>query len=168
MKIDSYGQIILTETDLCNFYLQNPDSTIKESLVTTDVKFHVDLDINNPPILETYQPSTISSLEYDQLNQNHWHMPQEYIDLDIAEWVLHQCDNEEELQRCGAELLKYAELNMLTLLQYLKYLVDTMRLNNIVWGVGRGSSVSSYVLYKIGVHKIDSLYYGLEFNEFLK
>jgi DNA polymerase-3 subunit alpha len=72
------------------------------------------------------------------------------------------------LQRCGAELLRYVELDLLPLLQYLKYLVDTLRLNNIVWGVGRGSSVSSYVLYKIGVHKIDSLYYGLDYKEFLK
>jgi DNA polymerase III alpha subunit len=58
--------------------------------------------------------------------------------------------------------------NLLTLLQYLKYLVDTLRTNKIVWGVGRGSSVSSYVLYKIGVHKIDSLYYDLDPAEFLK
>jgi DNA polymerase III alpha subunit len=43
-----------------------------------------------------------------------------------------------------------------------------MRKENIVWGVGRGSSVASYVLYLIGVHKIDSLYYNLDVEEFLR
>jgi DNA polymerase III alpha subunit len=46
--------------------------------------------------------------------------------------------------------------------------VETMRVNNIVWGVGRGSSVASYVLYLIGVHKIDSMYYDLDIEEFLR
>ena len=50
----------------------------------------------------------------------------------------------------------------------LKYLVDTMRENNVVWGVGRGSSVASYILYLLGVHKVDSIKYGLDIHEFLK
>ena len=95
-------------------------------------------------------------------------MPEEYYSFDIAKWVLDQCKNEEELQRAGDELLKYNERNMFTLLQYLKYLVDTMRKHNIVWGVGRGSSVASFVLYLIGIHKINSLFYDLDINEFLK
>jgi len=57
---------------------------------------------------------------------------------------------------------------MFVLLQYLKYLVDIMRKQNIVWGVGRGSSVASFVLFLIGVHKINSLYYDLNIDEFLK
>jgi DNA polymerase III alpha subunit len=43
-----------------------------------------------------------------------------------------------------------------------------MRDNNIVWGVGRGSSVSSYVLYLLGVHRVNSLYYDLDIHEFLR
>jgi DNA polymerase III alpha subunit len=38
----------------------------------------------------------------------------------------------------------------------------------IIWGVGRGSSVASYVLYKLGVHRINSLYYNLDATEFLR
>jgi len=54
------------------------------------------------------------------------------------------------------------------LLRYMIYLVDFMREHTIVWGVGRGSSVASYVLYLIGVHKIDSIQYGLDWREFLR
>jgi DNA polymerase III alpha subunit len=50
----------------------------------------------------------------------------------------------------------------------MKYIVDTLRKNQIVWGVGRGSSVASYALYLIGVHKIDSVKYDLPIGEFFK
>jgi DNA polymerase III alpha subunit len=168
MKKDIHGQIILDEKDLCNHYLQNPDAMLNRAYVSKEILFDTQLNLEHIPKLKVYEADQLSTKSFDEHNQHHWFMPPQYYELDIAEWVLHQCENEEQLQRCGAELLRYAELDMLVLLQYLKYLVDTMRLNNIVWGVGRGSSVSSYVLYKIGVHKIDSLYYGLEFNEFLK
>jgi DNA polymerase III alpha subunit len=62
----------------------------------------------------------------------------------------------------------FVQYGMYDLLVYLKYLVDTMRAHNVVWGVGRGSSVASFVLYKMGVHRINSLYYDLDPAEFLK
>jgi DNA polymerase III alpha subunit len=105
---------------------------------------------------------------FDNINQNNWHMPDEYKNLDIAKFVLDQCKNDTELQRAGTELLLFQERNLFPLLQYLKYLVDTMRKNNIVWGVGRGSSVASFVLYLIGIHKINSIYFDLSIDEFLK
>jgi DNA polymerase III alpha subunit len=64
--------------------------------------------------------------------------------------------------------LMFQERNLFNLLKYLKYLVDTMRNNKIIWGVGRGSSVASYVLYLLGVHRIDSMYYDLDPGEFLR
>ena len=91
-----------------------------------------------------------------------------YKDLDIAAYVLSLCSTDIELQRCGQELMLYQERGLFNLLKYLKYLVDTMRDNNLIWGVGRGSSVASYVLFKLGVHRIDSMYYELDPQEFLR
>jgi DNA polymerase III alpha subunit len=62
----------------------------------------------------------------------------------------------------------YQERGLMDLLRYLKYLVDVMRANRVVWGVGRGSSVASFVLYKLGVHRINSLHYELDSTEFLR
>ena len=111
--------------------------------------------------------------EYDldsfhQTKQGLWNMPEEYFKLDIAKWLLDKCKTQEELQRVGKELLLYQERNLFDLLRQLKYVVDTWRENNIVWGVGRGSSVASYVLYLIGVHRINSMYYDLDVEEFLR
>ena len=68
----------------------------------------------------------------------------------------------------GHELLLYQERGLFDLLRYLKYLVDVMKQNHVIWGVGRGSSVASYVLYLLGVHRIDSMYYDLDAEEFLR
>jgi DNA polymerase III alpha subunit len=95
-------------------------------------------------------------------------MPEKYQNFDIETWVAEQCDTNTKMERAQQELVLFRQHNMITLLKYLKYLVDTMREHGIVWGVGRGSSVASYVLYLIGVHKVDSIKYQLDINEFLK
>jgi len=169
MKTDDYGQIILTENDLCDLYMRDPTRTIKNCLVDKQINLdNIFLSEENLPILVEYIDTKLSLEEFDELNQLQWQMPQEYYEIDIAKWVLDQCKTEEELQRAGDELLKFHDRNMFPLLKYLKYLVDTMRRNNVVWGVGRGSSVASYVLYLIGIHRINSLYYQLSVDEFLK
>ncbi len=62
----------------------------------------------------------------------------------------------------------YQERGLFDLLRYLTYLVDVMRDNQVIWGVGRGSSVASYVLYLLGVHRINSMFYDLDVGEFLR
>ena len=169
MHTDRYSQIILTEDDLCDLYMRDPTRIVKSCLVTDNIKLdQLFLSDDNTPELVTYVDPETSVEDFDECNQDQWQMPIEYYQLDIAKWVLDQCSNEEELQRAGDELLKFHERNMFPLLQYLKYLVDIMRENNILWGVGRGSSVASFVLFLIGIHRINSLYYQLSVDEFLK
>jgi len=105
---------------------------------------------------------------YHADNQRRWMMPTSYQELDIAEYVLSLCDTQVQLQRVGEELLMFQDRGLFDLLRYLKYLVDLMRQHGIIWGVGRGSSVASYVLYLLGVHRIDSMFYDLDPHEFLR
>jgi len=170
MIVDSFGQQVYTEQDLCDLYLTNPDIELKNVLVAEQIKFDVALDLVKVPTLKQYDVNDLDLTieEFDRRARNKWFIPNDYRDFDIAKFVLDQCADETELQRAGEELLLYQERDMFMLLRYLKYLVDTMRQNNIVWGVGRGSSVSSFVLYLIGVHRINSLYYDLSADEFFK
>jgi hypothetical protein len=169
MLKDKYGQVIYSENDLVDLYLINPNLIFSRPVLSSkQIPFDQDLDLDNVPKVIEYVSNDASIEAFDNECQSNWHMPDEYKNFDIAKFVLDQCQTEEEMQRAGHELLLYQERDMFVLLKYLKYLVDTMRNNNIVWGVGRGSSVSSFVLFLIGVHKINSLYYGLEIEEFLK
>jgi DNA polymerase III alpha subunit len=102
-----------------------------------------------------------------QVDKNNWFIPNEYKLLDIEEFLVTQCP-EHNYPRLIEELALFKQNNMIPVLKTMKYVVDTLRANNIVWGVGRGSSVSSYVLYLIGIHKIDSVKYALPIDEFFK
>jgi DNA polymerase III alpha subunit len=168
MRTDTYGQLILNEADLCHIFLQDPTRTVKNALVEEPIEFSGFLSIDNIPNLKIYNDLNIPLAEFDEQCQSNWLFPKEYKDMDIAKWVLEQCTDQAELQRAGEELILFQDRSMFVLLKYLKFLVDTMRKNNIVWGVGRGSSVASFVLFLIGVHRINSLYYDLSIDEFLK
>ena len=170
MKYDQYGQAYTDSNELCNLLYKDPKLDISRFQVEDSIEYnrsvaelHAELDF-----LDSYHQITQTVEEFDNALQRNWHMPQEYKELDIAKYVLDLCQTDAELQRVGQELLLYQERDLFDLLRYLKYLVDTLRKNNVVWGVGRGSSVASYVLFLIGVHKIDSLYYNLDIDEFLK
>jgi len=170
MKYDHLGIAYSNEDELCDLLYQNPNLDISNIFVENPTKynnsvkdFYADL-----PILKLYNLEAADVEKFDAISQSFWSMPNEYKDMDIAQWVLDQCQTQQELQRVGQELLLYQERNLFLLLKQLKYIVDTWRQNNIVWGVGRGSSVASYVLYLIGVHKINSIYYDLDIEEFLR
>jgi DNA polymerase III alpha subunit len=130
--------------------------------------FDEDLNLSDIPNVLLHQIENSSIAEFDKKLQDIWFMPDEYKNMDIAKYVLDQCKTDEELQRAGQELMLYQERDMFILLKYMKYLVDTMRENNIIWGVGRGSSVASFVLYLINIHRINSLHWDLQIEEFLK
>jgi DNA polymerase III alpha subunit len=170
MNYDQFGQCYVSQQDLVDILYANPNCEIDQFVVTDPDSYNNSIrDLNlDLPLLKSYQAKNITIEEFDQLNQSNWFMPDSYKNLDIAKWLLDQCRTDAELQRVGDELLRYQDRNLFDLLKYLKYLVDTLRENNIVWGVGRGSSVASYVLYLIGIHKINSIYYDLDITEFLK
>jgi hypothetical protein len=170
MKSDQYGQLVYNEQDLVDLLMSGHDiNKLTALMVDKSINFSsLKTLLEQPPKLLPYTELTESLEEFDYRLQQHWHMPDTYQNLDIAKHVLGLCLNEEQLQRAGEELLLYAERDLFNLLRYLKYLVDVMTDNKIIWGVGRGSSVSSYVLYLLKVHRIDSMYYNLDIREFLR
>lgn len=166
---DKFGQIVLDENDLVELVMTKSNVMFDKILVTQqDLLSEVNNYIDSTPVFEHWKNQDISIENFDQLQQSSWHMPEEYKNLDIAAYVLNLCNTEAELQRCGQELMMYQERNLFDLLKYLHYLVQIMKDNKIIWGVGRGSSVASFVLYKLGVHRVDSLFYDLDPGEFLR
>jgi len=102
-----------------------------------------------------------------EINKDRWFVPESYMSMDIESHLISQCPPS-NLDRLALELELYRQYNMTNILRVMKYLVDTLRKNNIVWGVGRGSSVASYALHLLGVHKIDSVKYNIPIEEFFK
>jgi DNA polymerase III alpha subunit len=172
MKYDAYGQAYTETRELCDLLYQDPELDLSRFRVTDSLPYNTAVmqTYSGFPQLQQYATPRdgISIEQFHQAQQQTWYMPAEYRDLDIARHILDLCSTDAELQRVGEELLLYQERDLFDLLRYLKYFVDTMRTNQVIWGLGRGSSVASYVLYLLGVHRIDSLFYDLSIEEFLK
>ena len=171
MRTDSLGLPIFDHQDAVDLIYQN------RLAVLQDLRFdnHKEIDHFNQSIkftgvgqlLQKYQPMLVDVKEFDQLLQSEWFMPKEAANFDIESHIISitpvGCE-----QRVKEELAAFKQHGYLNLLNFLHYLVQTMRSSNMLWGVGRGSSVASYVLYLLGVHRIDSIQYGLDWREFLR
>lgn len=171
VKVNMYGQAILGSDDLIELILQGKNIS------------HLNVDDDEEIILfKKYQDSLISDtivfleppeekLSFDEFHlkcSEEWVFPKIYQQINVLEWLLNKCKTEKEIARVKEEYKLYEERNLIMLLRLFIFLVDYMRKNKFLWGVGRGSSVSSYILYLIGVHKVDSLLYNLDICEYLK
>jgi DNA polymerase III alpha subunit len=174
MKTDNLGIPRFSNRDLIDMiYSGNAD---KVHVVLCDKNDDVD-QFNNVceeqgiNKLQKYIPLDVDEKTFDGVCQSEWFMPDEYKDINVYEYVLGKAETpcpQHVQDRIWEELDAFRERGMKDLLRYMIYLVDYMREHNIVWGVGRGSSVASYVLYLIGVHKINSIQYDLDWREFLR
>jgi DNA polymerase III alpha subunit len=173
MNIDKYGRTIVNANEAFDFLYSGKINNF-EGIFLEDPKLAeqfnsaIKQNADSIPLIENYQLIDIPLSVFDESNRHKWFMPEKYNNFPMVEFLLDKTQNEEQYQRVVAELDLFIQYDMMHVLNYLKYLVDTMRTHSIVWGVGRGSSVASYVLYLIGIHKIDSIKYELDIKEFLK
>ena len=173
MKTDSLGIPRFSNRDLVDMiysgHIDKCHVVLCDNSVDVD-KFNNYANENGLPSLTKYIPLDVEEKTFDGVCQGEWFMPDEYKTLDVDAFLLGKIGGKltKEWGRCLEELEAFRERDMENLLRYMIYLVDFMRENNIVWGVGRGSSVASYVLYLIGVHRINSIQYDLDWREFLR
>jgi len=170
MRLDKYSNPILNETDLFEalykgYEFSADDTLLIEQRNDTIKQLEAQLGFK---FLEPYE-THFDIINYDQACQSNWNMPDEYKTLDIETWLFEQIPPwDQEHTRVSEELAEFKERNMIDLLRWLKYFVDTCTKEGVVWGIGRGSSVASYVLFLIGVHSVNSIKYNLDWREFLR
>ena len=172
MKTDSLGIPRFTKRDLIDMIYSGHADKVHVVLCDKDDdidKFNEAMHSLGMDPLQPYIPIDVDQKTFDGVCQGEWFMPDEYKELNVYDYVMSKCDDDlDEMARVEEELAEFKVRGMTNLLRYMIYLVDFMRENNIVWGVGRGSSVASYVLYLIGVHRINSIQFGLDWREFLR
>jgi DNA polymerase III alpha subunit len=168
-KINDHGDVIFSEEDVIDLLYSNPDFDISKLYFNDINKYsqslkELGIDL---PVIHT-APKREKPADFDASNCEQWHMPEKYYKINVLEWLLDRCQNDEEKLRVQTEYDLFEKKKFVRVLQFLIYFVDTLRANNIVWGVGRGSSVASFCLFLIGVHKINPLLYNLDITEFLR
>lgn len=174
------------KTELTDRYLWfDGDSTVKPKFVEPYLKrgiggFCVDkltTELKQFNKSVTKKDKICEKTECNTLNYS-WNIPEEYFKLNLLDYFseklneLNDVFSEKELQnrevRVVKELMLYSKLGKSDILRVLIFVINTLSTNNVVWGVGRGSSVSSYLLYLIGVHDVDSVAYNLDIEDFLR
>ena len=180
MKTDSLGIPRFSNRDLINMIYSGHADKVHVVLCdpSDDVdRFNAAMEEQGFNKLQKYIPLDVDQKTFDGVCQGEWFMPDEYKELNVPAYLktilqeklqTTELKEQSEYVRVCEEYAAFKEHGMEDILRYMIYLVDFMRENNIVWGVGRGSSVASYVLYLIGVHRIDSIKYKLDWREFLR
>ena len=168
-KTNEHGDVVFSEQETIDLLYNNPDFDISKLFFSDTEQYNkaikqTGLDF---PLINT-APERKSVEEFDTINIGNWHMPEKYYNIDVKQWLLEKTQTEEERDRVLIEYSLFEQKKFVKVLQFLIYFVDTLRANNIVWGVGRGSSVASFCLFLIGVHKINPLLYNLDITEFLR
>lgn len=168
MHLDKFSNPIFNEQDIFDALYQGRTDILTRATVESTDEIEKLSVITHTHLLQAITQDNISLEQFDLYMQSNWKMPDEYKQYDIIDWLYCQCTTDTQKHRVSEELEAFDNRNMIMLLKWLKYFVDTCSQKQIVWGIGRGSSVASYVLYLIGVHAIDSMKYNLDWREFLR
>lgn len=162
---------IFESNDIIDFIYQNKIECFNDILCTDkDIeikKFNQHSEKFDLNKLNIFTELICDKATLDSHLQDIWFMPDSYKDLNLRDYCLQKCSNEIEVERVNYELKIYNKKSLQNLLRYMIFLKDMATENNILLGVGRGSSVASFVLYLIGIHKVDPIKYNLNFDEFL-
>ena len=168
-KTNEHGDVIFSEEDAIDLLYTDPEFNISRLFFENTKQYNSalkELRLDLPSINTAPHREPLDA--FDQKNINNWHMPEKYYQINVLQWLLERCQSDEERLRVQMEYDLFEKKKFVRVLQFLIYFVDTLRANNIVWGVGRGSSVASFCLFLIGVHKINPLLYNLDITEFLR
>ena len=166
--VDSVGRVVFTSDGLADLLIEGKEIDGLFAEPSDDTLKYNKFSSRGELILYDDQLASETIEEYDEKATSNWKTPEEFRKIDLKEWLLSRCSDEIQKDRVRKELNMYEERNLFPLLKHLIYLIEHFRKNNIVWGVGRGSCCSSYILYLIGVHRVDSIKYNIEIKEFLR
>ena len=167
--LDKFKRPMTDETVGIEMLYKNKSFANTEFMESEDIRLYnencAEFDIEKVQIL--------TDQDFDRINT--YLIPKHYLDIDVEDYIrrlvpngVDGTDNAEASQRVDMELTEYKARNLYPVLRVLIYIIETMRRNNLVWGIGRGSSIASYVLFLLGIHKVNSIKYNLDINEFLK
>ena len=166
-----YGQAILSSDNLRELLLQgkhiNRLNVVKDDDIVLFEKYQDSL-LSHPIILLDAPAEVLSFDDFHLQKADEWVFPDEYQHFDVYKWLIDKCKTQQEIDRVNEEYILYKEHDLVMLLRLFIFLVDYLRKNKFIWGVGRGSSVSSYCLYLIGIHRVNSLLYGFSISDYLK
>ena len=167
---NEYGDCSYQEDDIIDLIYSDPEFDITQLHTSENTRYNQAIDTLHSELAKMQIPQArdITLEQFDKEHINNWRMPDSYKKLDVTTWLLEKCASDQERERVKEEMVLFEAKGFVSVLKFLIYFVDVLRQKNMVWGVGRGSSVASFCLFLIGVHKINPIKYNLDHREFLR
>lgn len=102
-----------------------------------------------------------------------WITPPPYVTMDIADRCMtmmldRSLDTPTYMDRLVDEIALMYARDMEPFVRCVVWITDMMRKKDIVWGLGRGSSCASLILFVLGINKVDPVRYDIPKEEFYK
>jgi len=169
-KRNEYGECSYQEDDIIDLIYSDPEFDITKLNTSENARYNQAIDTLDSELskMQIPQARDITLEQFDKQHTSDWHIPDSYKKIDVTTWLLEKCTSEQERERVKEEMILFEAKGFVSVLKFLIYFVDVLRQQNMVWGVGRGSSVASFCLFLIGVNKINPIQYNLDYREFLR
>ncbi len=172
MRVDEWGRVVFTAEGIIDLLLKGSDVSGLIVEDTSELQTYNQLCSHHDKSGFLIDAATVPDQTPEETHAAraaNWVIPDEIREIDVRAYLLSLCDEDPIREtRVNMEMDLFEERDLEPLLRLMIYLVYHFTENKVVWGVGRGSSVSSYVLFLIGIHKIDSVKYDLDVRDFLK
>lgn len=123
--------------------------------------------------IEFWEDTGADTLEGPDPETFEWTIPKKYLELDLYEicaaaLMARGLVNEEYVGRLTWELDQMEQREMFPFVRCLLYVTDQFHKEGVVWGVGRGSSCASLVMFLLRINRIDPVKYDIPAEEFFK
>mgnify|MGYP001160116554 FL=1 len=173
MNTNEYGQVMFTANEILDMiYSEHNIGRCNLPILETQ-KYNKFANFFNIPTKNDAEHIQESADIFHERKASTWNMPAQYKNMDIEKFlsellVSKNFTSSVYTNRLIDELEQFKKRDMVNVLKFLCYLMQTCKTHDIVTGVGRGSSVSSLVLHLLDVHQIDPVKYNLDYKEFLR
>lgn len=144
-----YARLLVNDdSDIDKYHVLSSDETdYYESLFNE----HISVDVVDD------EPETTS----------HKHTEEDF-DLLVNRLVSSERFQEKNIERLEEELEFFTRTENILFLNRLYDIIERFRKDGVVWGVGRGSSCGSYILYLLYVNDVNPITYDIPFHEMSK
>jgi len=101
-------------------------------------------------------------------------LPHEHTDDELSELIQYIERSErfmgtdDEIDRISLELDYFIRTLNIPFILECKKLIDKFKEDDIIWGVGRGSSCASYICFLLEINDVNPIKYNIPFNELSK
>lgn len=166
------GEVVAKHSLLVKRALSGEVFTELRAMAHPDIKQY-NKSSDNTASIEIWEDSGIDSGKGPKPETFEWTIPKKYLTLDIAELCIEALEEKNlnsdvYIDRLSWELMQMEAKDMHQFVRCLLYVIHRFKEDGVLWGVGRGSSCASLIMYLLGINKVDPVRYNIPAEEFFK